>query len=44
MASTVVRDATVTVVREEEHLVLEGVGAEGPAVAEEDRLSAAQSL
>ena len=41
MAAAVVGDATVAVVGEEVHLVFEGVGAKGPAVAEDDWLAGA---
>jgi hypothetical protein len=41
MASTVVRDRTVSVVSQEEHLVLEGIGTQRPAMAEDDGLTAA---
>jgi hypothetical protein len=41
VAASIMRDAAVAVRSEEEHLVLEGVGAKRPAVAEHDRLSLA---
>jgi hypothetical protein len=36
VTATVVGDATIAAGGEEEHLILEGVGGEGPAVAEDD--------
>ena len=36
MAATVVRDRTVSVVSQEEHLVREGIGTQRPAMAEDD--------
>ncbi len=44
MAAPVMGDAAIAVRGEEEHLVLEGVGAERPAMAEDDRLSRAPIL
>ena len=44
MAPAVVRDAAIAVAGEEHHLVFEGIGAEGPAVAEDDRLTFAPVL
>ena len=44
VAAAVVRDAAVAVRGEEHHLVFPGVGAERPAVAEDDRLSRAPVL
>ena len=44
MAAAIMRDAAIAVRGEEKHLVLEGVGAERPAVAEDDWLSAAPVL
>ena len=44
VAAAIVRDAAVAVEAEEDHLVFPGVGAERPAVAEDDGLSAPQSL
>ena len=38
VAAAVMGDAAVAALRQEEHLVLEGVGAQRPAVAEDDRL------
>ena len=44
MAAAIMGDAAIAARREEEHLVLEGVGAERPAMAEDDRLSRAPVL
>ena len=44
MAAAVMGDAAIAARRQKEHLVLEGVRAERPAVAEDDRLSAAPVL
>ena len=44
VAAAVVRDAAVAVRRQEDHLVFPGVGAQRPAVAEDDRLPAAPVL
>ena len=38
------RERTVSLVSQEEHLVLEGVGTQRPAMAEDDGLTAAPSL
>jgi hypothetical protein len=40
VAAAIVRDATVTFLGEEKHLIFESIGAQGPAVAKDDRLSA----
>ena len=42
--TTVMRDATIAMRREIEHLVLEGVGTERPAMAEDDGLAGAPVL
>ena len=44
MAATVVGDATVSVLRQKEHLVFKGVGVERPAVTEDDRLTGSPVL
>ena len=44
MAAAIMGDAAMAVRSEEKHLVLEGVGAERPAMAEDDWLSAAPVL
>jgi len=44
VAAAVVGDAPVAAGGQKEHLVLEGVRAQRPAVAEDDRLTSSQSL
>jgi hypothetical protein len=44
MTTAIVRDAAIATRGEEKHLVLEGIGVERPAVAEDDRLSGAPIL
>src|SRR5262245_5114383 len=44
MAAPIMGDATVTARGQKEHLVLEGIGAERPAVTEDDRLPVAPIL
>ena len=41
MAAAIMGDTAISVRRQEEHLVLEGVGAERPAMAEHHRLTIA---
>ena len=43
-SATVVGDGAIAVGRDEERLVIPGVGGQRPAVAEHDRLAAPQSL
>jgi hypothetical protein len=44
MAAAVMRDAAIPARGEEEHLVFEGIGGEGPAMAEYHRLPVAPIL
>src|SRR5690242_6328758 len=44
MASSIMGDTAITALRQKEHLVLEGVGAQRPAVTEDNRLSLAPVL
>ena len=44
MATPIMGDATVPARGQKEHLVLEGIGAERPAVTEDDRLPVAPIL
>jgi hypothetical protein len=39
MTAAVMRDDAVSILGQEEHLILEGIGTERPAVTEDDRLA-----